>query len=375
MSLAGCYSTHEIKGMAIIMGVGIDEGTAPGKHLVTVQIAKASALKSSGGESGGSGDGGTAYVMTREEDNTISSAIQDITYQVSRDLYFSHNQIIVIGRAVAERDITESIDFFVRDYEGRLNTRIVIADGRAEDILVEETELEKLPAVQLSSMLDLQRLTSSCASLTLREFLISTLSKTTAPVVPIVELYQTKEGKMKARIGNTAVFKAGKLVGELDKAQMRGVLWITGKIQSGALDVDALDGKISFDLLEASSSIEPNLKDGRFSVKVRVRQSLSVAQTDTSESIMKPENADKMNAAAQEAITKVLKSSIDQAKALGADVFGFGEAIQRKYPNQSKRLLDNWDSEFPKLEVDVTVTATVRNTGSLTDPIMPGGKP
>ena len=376
LSLGGCYSSHEINGFAIVMGVGIDKGDTPGNHLVTVQIAKASALKSeSGGSGGSSGGGGKGYVMVRNESETISSAIQGITYMVSRDPYFAHNQIIVIGKAVAEQGIADEIDFFMRDYEGRLNTPLIIANDRADSILAEETELEKLPAVQLHDMLKMQRLTSSCVYLTLRDFMISILSKTTSPVLPIVELYTNQEGKVKARMGNTAVFKNGKLIGELDKTQTRGLLWVTGKIQSGALDVNALNGKLSFELVESSSSIEPVLKDGRFSVQVSVNQTMSVSEADTTENIMKPENADRMNAAAQQVIAREVQAAIDQAKALKSDVFGFGEAIRRRYPGQSKQALADWDSEFPQLEVNVSVTAMIRSTGSLTAPITPGGKP
>ena len=63
----------------------------------------------------------------------------------------------------------------------------------------------------------------------------------------------------------------------------------------------------------------------------------------------------------------------DQARALNADVFGFGEAIRRKYPAKSEQLLKNWENSFAQLEVELSVTAVVRSTGGATIPIAPGG--
>lgn len=355
------------------MGVGIDEGAAPDTHLITAQIAKASALKSSTGEGGGGG-GGKAYVNVQYEAKSIFSGVQGLMYKTSRDMYFSHNQVILVGRAVAQRDITATLDFFVRDYEGRLNTLLAVADGKAEDTLDEETELEKLPAVQLNNVLKMQRINSTSAVIDLRQFLIANLSKTTAPTAPIVELYKDKQGKTKARVGNTAVFKNGKMIGELDKTQARGMLWVTGGVRGGALDTKALDGLITFELRQSSSSIEPVLKEGGFSIKIKINQKCSIAEAETKENLMKVENADKMAATAQSAILEEVYAAVNRAKALNADVFGFGEAIRRKYPVQSKQMLENWDDEFPQLAVDISVTASVLSTGSVTLPITPGGK-
>ncbi|NLF26331.1 MAG: Ger(x)C family spore germination protein [Clostridiales bacterium] len=371
--LTGCYSRHEINSLAIVMGVGVDEGSAQENYLVTAQVAKASAMHASAAEGSGSGTSGDAYVNGQYEADSIFSAMRGITYIASRDLYFSHNQIIAVGRKVAERNIVPALDLFLRDYEGRLTTMILVADGKAVDLLNEKTDLEKLPALHLHDMLEVQKITSTSVVVSLHEFLVATLSKTTAPVAPIVELFTHESGKEKARVGNTAVFKGGRLIGELNKAQTRGLLWVTGKVEGGALETQALGGRMEFELLQSSSRIEPAYKDGRFSVKVKVTQECMIAEAAVTENIMKLENAEKLDLAVEEAILEEARSALDQARALNADVFGFGEAIRRKYPAKSEQLLKNWENSFAQLEVELSVTAVVRSTGGATIPIAPGG--
>jgi spore germination protein KC len=371
LSLSGCFSQNEISRLSIVMGVGIDEGDAPDNYLVTMQVAKAESLKSSP-EGGGASDS-KSYSTGQQEAPSIYEALQGIAYKSSRHLYLTHNQVVVVGKAVARKDIMPLLDFFVRDYEGRLNTLLIIADETARGILEEETELERLPALHLRDLLSAQRETSVSRSVMLREFLIASLSKTAAPIAPMLELYATEDGKQKARIGNMAVFKQGRMVGELDKQQVRGLLWLTGEVGGGALFVPVLGGSLGFNLLETYTDIRPRHDGDRFWMQVSIRQVCIINEAMSVKGLVRVENARVIEEAVKNVIGQAIAEALGQARALNADVFGFGEAIYRAYPTESRQLLENWDSEFINLDVDVSIEVTVRSSGSLVEPIEPGG--
>ena len=46
-----------------------------------------------------------------------------------------------------------------------------------------------------------------------------------------------------------------------------------------------------------------------------------------------------------------------------------GEEIQRKFPQEWKRLGPRWDTEFSHLQIKVQVRAKIRGPGFITDPI------
>lgn len=88
---------------------------------------------------------------------------------------------------------------------------------------------------------------------TLNDFLVRLTSKSSHPFATAIEVFSEekqeeqggdKEGKMvlRLRAGGTAVFKKDKLVGWLDNAETRGLLWVLGKVQSGILVVPAPGG-------------------------------------------------------------------------------------------------------------------------------------
>lgn len=59
---------------------------------------------------------------------------------------------------------------------------------------------------------------------------------------------------------------------------------------------------------------------------------------------------------------------------MNADVFGFGEAVRRKYPREWPQYEKMWEELFPVfLDVRLEVDAKIRRTGLITDP-EPGSK-
>ena len=64
-------------------------------------------------------------------------------------------------------------------------------------------------------------------------------------------------------------------------------------------------------------------------------------------------------------------AALNKAQELNADVFGFGEALHRKYPKQWKELEKDWDEIFPELEVEIVVETQVSRSGISIKPIIP----
>jgi len=66
------------------------------------------------------------------------------------------------------------------------------------------------------------------------------------------------------------------------------------------------------------------------------------------------------------------EAALSKARELKADIFGFGEALHRKYPGLWKQVRQRWEEEvFPEVPVSVEVTARLRRTEKLTSPVVP----
>jgi hypothetical protein len=95
--------------------VALDEGADPSQVDVTVEIGKAQANE--GGLAGADGGGESAVILLHSTAGTVKEALEALNRDTSRTLWLCHNQVIIVGSALAERGIADKIDFFMRDHE------------------------------------------------------------------------------------------------------------------------------------------------------------------------------------------------------------------------------------------------------------------
>ncbi|MCL5057419.1 MAG: Ger(x)C family spore germination C-terminal domain-containing protein, partial [Actinobacteria bacterium] len=177
------------------------------------------------------------------------------------------------------------------------------------------------------------------------------------------------------KVSGTAVFRHYKLTGWLDETETRGLLWATGKIKSGIIVVPAPESKgklMSMEIIRASGKIKPEITDGNLTVTVEVKEegNLGEEQPDSVD-ITKPGILEELEERKKAVIEDEIGAAVAKAQELNADIFGFGEAVHRKYPGEWKKLEDKWDEIFPNLEVSTVVDAKIRRTGKITKPAQP----
>ena len=372
LSLSSCWSRRELNTLAIVLGTGLDVGDQPDTLKLTAQVVKASAIGSgSTAKAGGAGE--KAYVNISYTDKSVLSVLRGITHMQSRRPYFSHNEVFIFSSDLAKRDMAEGLDAFARDYESLLHADLLISKGKASDILQGEAALEKIPARQIGDMMEDQEINSETAVVTLRDFSIATLSGSKAPVAPMIEVYESG-GEKHIKLEDTAVFKGGKMIGELDKSQTRGLLWVTNQAKSGVKTLDTRWGQVVLEIFDSNSKLKPVKNgDGTIRMELTVNEDGTIESNETNEDMSRLENVEMLKGLMKEAIRADIENALHQARTLSADVFGFGEAIHQEYPEEWEKMKENWEREFPKIGLNVQVNVMLHSTGSLTEPVVPGG--
>ncbi len=371
LSLSGCWNRRELDTLAIVSGVALDKPKETDQIMITTQIIKPSQIKptsSSGGETGGS----SPYFNLTETGTSLFETIRKMTETCSRKLYWPHNHIIIISWDLAEEGIRKYMDLFIRDPEARLLVFILISKGQAKDILEEKPDLKKIPAMEIAEIVKASGATSFAPQITLKDFSERLLSKTTSPVAPIILL--TGEGKGKrAHVAGTAVFKQDKLVGELDEIETRGFLWVAGKIKSGIINVECLQGKgqNSLEIIRANKKIIPEIKDGHISITIKIKEEGNLVNQMNNKDLSEPAAWEDLKKRQAAAIEGEIRAALKKAQELNTDIFGFGDSIHKKYPELWKEIEPKWDELFPSLETNVVVDAKLHHPGKLTKPLYP----
>jgi len=366
LAVCGCWNRRELDTLGIVMGVGIDKTEKPGQIEMTAQIAKSSEMKTG---KGGGGQG-KAFVNVKARGTDPLSIFREYTHRINRFPYTSHNQIIILGEDLAKEGIHDSLDFFLRSRETRMTVSILVAKGKAGDVFETEPELGKLSAAEIAQLIDTQSESSETIQFTLMEYL-SKIACQCSIVTPIIEVKE-ESGKKVAYISSGAVFKKDKMVGELDKRETRGLLWVLGKVKSGIISVPA-DGKLAFiEIKKSDVKVDYEIKkDGNFLFNVKItEQGVMSSQTGYLD-LIKPEELKVLEEAEQEEIKKAVEAALNKAKELDADIFGFGEKISKKDYKKWQSIKDNWDKQFKNLEVKIDVTATIVGSGRLAKAVVP----
>lgn len=370
ISLTACRSAHELNKIAIVMGVGIDKAEEPNTVETTVQIAKV--LQSNGSVKGGNGNVGTTdYLNLKENGQSISDTVKLFNRRLNRQLFFSHNQVVIFGEDAAREGIERYMDFFLRHRETRPLVWVLVAKGQANTILNTKPPIETTTARSIGELIRNEQEISQVPAVDLKNFASRLASKTTAPVAPMIEISKKGDSKI-AYLSETAVFKKDKMVGMLNKMETRGLLWGTNKVRNGVVVLNMPNGKDNINVMttRASSKMIPEIKDGKPSIRIEIKQEGDLQEQTSSKDLSTPKAFGMLQNLEENAIRKEVIASLEKAKELNADIFGFGDVIYKHYPKAWSNMEKNWDEIFKDIHVDVNVDARLRRTGRITKPIM-----
>lgn len=365
----GCWSRRELNKLAIVLGTGVDLAK-DGQVKLSLQIIKPGAMKS-GASEGGGGDQGKPAMVISSQGKTVFDAVRNTILMVSRKPYFSHNQVIIFGEGLAKNGIGPDLDFFERDPELREGVSLLIARGEAQDILALPGGLDKVSAQSFHDTLSAP--ISKTMNVTLNDFLLTYNNKASAAVAPRIELVK-EEGNQSFRIGGMAVFRQDKLAGWLTEKETRGLLWVLGKVKSGILVVEGTGdevGQISLEMIKAKSKIKADFVAGEPSISVEIEVESNIGEETEPIDLTIPEKLAEIEQKEADLIKDEVQAALARARGLDADIFRFGEELHRADPQAWSELKDRWDDEFPDLEVNIEVNASIRHIGEKTKPSVP----
>ncbi|KJS21277.1 MAG: hypothetical protein VR72_11010 [Clostridiaceae bacterium BRH_c20a] len=365
---SSCWDRRELDDLAIATAVGIDQAEDPNKLLMTVEII----LPQNVSTPGGGGGQGPASLNIQSQGTTPFEAAKRLTFESDKRIYFAHNPVLIFSEEMAKKGILPAFDFFIRDPEPRRTAWMLVAEGKAQDLINVQTILDPITGLYIEQLIESTGAASQIATLMVQGFLERLMSPTTAPYCSIIRI-KGKENNKSMELSGTAIFKKDKMVGKFDYKEGRGLLWVLGEVESGIITVPCeKEGNIGLEIIRADAKITPAIIDNTLKVIINITEEGNLGEQECPIDLTAPEAWQSLERKQAEAIRQEVLAAVKKAQELNADVFGFGEAFHRKYKALWKeQLKNNWDEFFPDLEVEVLVEAKLRRTGTTTKPAVP----
>ncbi|MBS3989176.1 MAG: Ger(x)C family spore germination protein [Dethiobacter sp.] len=390
----GCWDQAEIESLAIVRAVAIDY--LPGRrapYLVTLAVKRPAAI---GQEGGGGGGGGGQVTLYSGVGASIELAIRQAALHIPRRIFLTHNDLIIVGRELAEHGLFPVLDFVVRNPDMRLSASLLVAKGTGQEILHTAERLEGSVTDEIHGLLDQAEDTSETQPEPIFRFLRKmttpgeeayTVSITTAPLPEDKPSKANgaggsgegnggnggggaKQEKMLAMDG-MAVFRGDRLAGILNHSEARGKLWLAGMTTRGIMaahDPVHPEKTVTLSLTRSQTKITPSVQGGRISFRVEVEAEGNLISQSSQADLSTPEMIEKLNSAKAGAIKVEMEKALQKMRQLETDVVGFGVLLNRREPKAFREVADRWPETFVQLPVEIHVKAYIRRTGMQSKP-------
>ncbi|WP_223821027.1 Ger(x)C family spore germination protein [Bacillus sp. S3] len=365
--LAGCWDRTEVNDLALILASGIDKGKKNNIEL-SAQIFIPRAPQG-GGQSGMSSGSSSGQSFVRSaEGETVADAMARLQEELTREIFWGQNEVLIIGETLAKEGISDEIDFWMRHSEPRIRADVFVAKGRPKNVLQAMPELERSTSKQLRKIAK----THIGVKVTVKDFSQMLSGESNAAVLPWVENLDPSMMDSKKAIpiiNGAAIFKDGKMVGKLDDKETRGILWPRNEIKSGVITISFQDekGYISLNIIRSHSELIPTIKDGKWGMHIKTNVDLEVIQNTTTLNFLDPKVIKKVEQKVGVEIRQREQLAFSIVKKdLHADIFNFADEFQRKYPQIWKQHKEEWNKIFPQIALSFETKVNIKRTGMAT---------
>ncbi len=375
MLLAGCWNRRELNDIAIVAALGIDK--EDGELLVTMQVINP-------GQVATVKQGGITKAPVRTfqaKGRTLPEAMRKVTTSAPRAIYSSHLRMLIIGEDLAKEGMGEIVDYVVRGKEFRTDFYLTIAKNtRAENILKVLSQLETIPAHNLSSSLRLsEKSWAPIEIIDINHFVNELVYKGVEPHVIGVEIIgDPKAGENMENIRKTesdayikydsvAIINKDKLVGWLTEEESNGLHYALGKVESAVINVPCKEKAVAIETIRTNSKIQTKIDGHRFKGTIQLYIDGSVAEVQCGRmDLGKIETINLLQKKAEEKVKKDILTAIQASqKKYEVDIFGFGEALHRSHPSIWHKVKKDWHSHFKDMHVHVDVDVKLRRIGTI----------
>lgn len=382
LMMSGCYDRVEIEDLGVVRMTGVDWDGENNKYEVTVNVQRpfAGGVSAAKGKSAGSQ---TPWIASAKGDS-IMDATKNLRSRASSSLNWQHSTLIIIGEDMAKQGVDKIIDFFERNREIRYTSYILITKGKASELMKITPETTLSLAEEIDGIIKNSKEEYNKSYVpNLKEFLITLSYKDYDSIVGFIEVVKPipysfqeveeisgiKPSENVVALNGSSIIKNYRLVGWFDETETRGYRWIQGEINRAVIDIFDNDSKMSVEIDKSKSKTSIDIKNNKVFVNIKTETVGHIVQASDKKNFISEDGIKELENLVDEKIKNEILMSINRAKVLDSDIFGFGRKIHNTKPDEWKRISKNWDDYFKEAAVNIEVKTSIKSIGLTSEPI------
>ena len=355
--LTGCYDHQELNDIAILTATEINK--IDNEFILNVEIVNPKKEESNE----------IPFVIYQTKGKTIQEAYRMLKLSSSRYIYPDHLRIVIINEALAKEDITEVLDFYLRNPLSRTEFNVLIS--KDENILNPISPIEPISA---NSILDTLKTSSNYLGIsnlvTLNDLTNMKLNPNMEIILPTIKLdnpiKNVKEETYK--LDTLAVFKDNKLKGYLSTDESITYNLIKNNLHNTIITYECEKDKyLSLEIINYKSTISTKNHEINIDIPLTstINESACNIDYNNDKAISNLEN--NLNTYLK---TNILKNINHIRKEYNSDIFGFKDIIYKYDYTFYKKIKDTWyQNTYQNIKININPQIKIIAKGKIMEDI------
>ena len=282
--ISGCTKSIQLYEKLLVEGVGVDYKNS--EYVLTLQIINSN-------ESSSSDKSSTPkqVKIVSAKGSTIKEASTNIIKQTGKEPLYSQALILVLGKSATELGLNKFMDFFIHNNEFSPDTRVLISNNDARDILnVKENEKESkeeelVPAEDILNMLEEGSNRSQKLNSTIEKIIGDLKSKYSDVKIALVDL-KKENNKSQLMVNKIGIFKDDKFKYCLNENETKGALILRAKADKTVDTVISRDfPKVTYTISKIKAKTKVNIENSKPIINIDEDISVNINESETEISI------------------------------------------------------------------------------------------
>lgn len=366
----GFKDAREVNYMAIVSSIGIDV-TDENEYIITAEVFNTKKNDSSSSKS-------NPEIITYESKaNSVHKALRDMVKKSPNKLYLGHLDLVMLSENAAKEDVTEAVDFFIRDNEGSSDFMVVITkDTTPQEILNSNSKVNSSIAKELTEIIKTTyKYVGSATDYLLVDNLDMILDDGRATVMSAISFDDENEISSKEndnesnsnddnenltpkfKSENIAYFKSRSFCGYLDENESIVYNLLKNKLQNTILTIGEGENLLVAEITTANSKLSPKYENDNFIVDIDVNIEADITEVGDKVRYEVNDKIDEYKAKLEEEITKKISDALyNYQNKYKEDIVGYGSLFYKYLPKEYLKVKDKFYNEyFQKVKSNITV--------------------
>ena len=322
-----CRDKPAISNQIVVTAIGLEKE----RDVYHLSIQAVDSLKTAGSLSEQSESATAVY---RASGPSVAQALQSFLNETGRSTYILHNQIIGLGMSQCRQTpLSEQLDYFIRNLEGRSLVDLVICRGDPSALLSIRSGNDAIPAEYVAQLLDEGADSGWVFSSRLLD-VQRAMSGMYDVALPILAVEQEVP-----RLDGTALFRDGVLVGELTEEQTTALLIADNRVERCLFTANGL----TFRLSQTDCRLDIAQQQGGYGYRFSVGGVVDMVETTALVTNAQKEQA--VHSLSQELARIVCETVETVVSDYDCDPLGLARKTAKQYrtvtQQQARRLLKN----------------------------------